>query len=463
MKASIQLRLIAVAALLSITGSVTADTPTHDRHFKHYEGTQTCLECHEQQAKEFFGSQHYQWEGSGDALVNDPGHKLGKMNMINDFCTNPVASWIGQVKNAEGKVLASGCSACHAGRGLRPESTESKAQLNNIDCLICHADGYRRAAYENDAGDWEWKPILWNNQEGMDSVSKRIRTPTRQMCLRCHNSSGGGANIKRGDMEYTLATPSWEFDVHMGTDGADMPCTSCHAEGGHRVIGRGADLASNDSPGKRLECSNACHTQEPHESARLNMHAKRVECATCHIPKFARDQATEMSRDWSKLVYDETRGRYSPTQVLEQDVTPVYAWYNGTSWMQLAGQPVELTEAGAIKSAVPMGSRDDPKSKIAPFKRHQGVMPVSTEKNWLLPIAVEDCFGTGKIDEAVKRATKAFYDIDEVDYTWMPTVRYMSISHGVQPADSALGCADCHGENGRMDWKALGYEGDPRN
>ena len=40
--------------------------------------------------------------------------------MINDFCTNPVPSWIGETRSADGKVLASGCSKCHAGLGLMP-------------------------------------------------------------------------------------------------------------------------------------------------------------------------------------------------------------------------------------------------------------------------------------------------------------------------------------------------------
>jgi len=31
----------------------------------------------------------------------------------------------------------------------------------------------------------------------------------------------------------------------------------------------------------------------------------------------------------------------------------------------------------------------------------------------------------------------------------------------VQPKEQALQCYDCHGENGRMDWAALGYFGDP--
>ena len=33
----------------------------------------------------------------------------------------------------------------------------------------------------------------------------------------------------------------------------------------------------------------------------------------------------------------------------------------------------------------------------------------------------------------------------------------------VSPKAKALQCIDCHGKNGRLDWKALGYTGDPRD
>jgi len=461
MNLSTNLGAVAIATLLFASPALAAQGG-HADNFEHYEGTKTCLKCHKGEAKSFLMSEHYQWQGSAKSLVNDPGRPLGKMNMINDYCTNPVASWIGEVRNGDGKVIASGCSGCHAGHGARPSTEATPEQLANIDCLMCHAEGYRRGVYKNEKGDWEWKSILWKNQEGLDSVSKRIVLPTRTMCLRCHNSSGGGANVKRGDMEYTLAKPAREFDVHMGTDGRDMQCTACHAGKAHRIVGRGADLASNDSPEVRLGCTGECHDAKPHKMARLNKHAERIECTTCHVPKFARDEATEMSRDWSKVIYNEERARYSPTQVFEKDVTPVYAWYDGRSFMQLAGEPVSLTAKGEIKSAVPEGSRNDPGSRIAPFKLHRGVMPVAADSKWLLPIAVEDCFGAGDIDEAVKRAAKIFYGIDDVKYTWMPTIRYQTIAHGVQPAGSALGCSDCHGEGGRLDWVALGYPGDPR-
>jgi hypothetical protein len=31
----------------------------------------------------------------------------------------------------------------------------------------------------------------------------------------------------------------------------------------------------------------------------------------------------------------------------------------------------------------------------------------------------------------------------------------------VQPAENALQCRDCHTPQGRIDWEALGYPGDP--
>jgi hypothetical protein len=47
------------------------------------------------------------------------------------------------------------------------------------------------------------------------------------------------------------------------------------------------------------------------------------------------------------------------------------------------------------------------------------------------------------------------------EYGFAPTEMYWSINHMVSPKEEALGCLDCHGDNGRMDWQALGYKGDP--
>jgi hypothetical protein len=458
-------RILIIALLIatvSLPGAAAKKTYSHQEYFEHYEGTQTCLTCHEDEAKAFFHSDHYQWRGETPDVVNSHGTELGKLTMVNDFCTNPVPSWIGEIKNEDGKVVASGCSKCHAGHGLMPSPEMSQEQLENIDCLICHASGYRRGVYQNDDGSWQWKSILWKNQEGLNSVSKRISKPTNTMCLRCHSASGGGPNFKRGDIEYTLADPDPEFDFHMSEEGAGLTCADCHAGQDHRVIGRGSDLVATDSPGQRLTCDNfMCHTSAPHAKALLNQHGLRVECTVCHIPTFAQDEPTDLFRDWSDVHFSEEKGKFAPNITAESDVIPTYAWYNGTSRMQLPKTAVQRDENGTVLMAIPEGSKDDPDAKISAFKVHRAKLPVLDGKNWLLPITVDELYVHGDVNRAVQEAAEALYGIHDAQYTWAETIRYMKINHEVRVSPYALGCLDCHGPDGRLDWLALGYEGDP--
>ena len=435
---------------------------THVDYFEHYEGTSTCLECHQKEAESFFHSQHYQWRGDAPNIVNARGRKLGKMNTFNDFCTSPAGNWIGVVRNSRGDVLTRGCSACHAGLGKMPSDTMSRAQLENIDCLMCHASGYRRDLFETANGGAEWRPILWANRDGLDSVSKRISLPTRAMCLRCHSASGGGPNFKRGDIEYALADPDRSYDVHMASNGKDMQCVTCHAGEDHRVRGRGTDLSGTDSPDRPLSCDTAeCHGKAPHKADALNRHTSRINCTVCHIPTFARTDPTDMVRDWSRPAYHEDVDKYTATITLERDVRPVYTWYNGTTREQLLGEPAMRLADGSVGMMVPQGSRRDPNSRIYAFKLHRARLPILAQRNWLIPITVEQFFPNGKIDDAVRSAAREVYGIEDPRFTWTDTTRYMGIFHGVRPKSEALSCLDCHSAGGRMDWKQLGYAGDP--
>jgi hypothetical protein len=455
-------RFIALLLAMVAPATIALAESSHAKYFDHYEGTKTCLMCHRKQAETFFYSQHYQWQGKAPQIVNSNGKLLGKMNTINDFCTNPVANWIKDVKNSHGDEISSGCSECHAGLGLLPSQKISEQQLLNIDCLECHAAGYRRELYEKSDGTLARRPILWQNQEGMDSVAKRISLPTRVMCLRCHSSSGGGANFKRGDLEYKLANPDRAYDVHMGTDGANMQCIACHGGEDHRVLGRGTDLSGTDSPGKTTSCDTAeCHGSAPHSNAVLNRHAARVYCSTCHIPTFARTDATDMVRDWSKPVYNKESDKYLANITLASDVKPVYAWYNGLTWEQLPGQSIRRMKDGSVGMMLPEGSRSDSKARIYAFKLHKAKLPVLEGKDWIIPIEVENFFAKGDIDTAVKSAAEKMYGVHNARYSWVPTTRYMGIFHGVLPATQALQCIDCHGPNGRMNWKELGYKTNP--
>jgi hypothetical protein len=69
-------------------------------------------------------------------------------------------------------------------------------------------------------------------------------------------------------------------------------------------------------------------------------------------------------------------------------------------------------------------------------------------------------FKTGKSDVAIAEGAKAVgMDVKRVE--WVKSERYMSVFHEVAPKAAAVKCAECHG-GGRVDWKALGYPGDPK-
>lgn len=467
-------RLVLVACLsLVCTSALAHDPEKPNRHldrYEHYEGTKTCLECHEHEARTFFESRHYQWRGGAQTETSDQeAESLGKLTTINDFCTTPGYQWIGKTYNDEGKVLASGCSSCHSGLGKLPGDEPTREQLENMDCLICHASGYRRDLYKSDAGEWEWRPILHENQEGMDIVSKRLSLPDRAMCLRCHSASGGGPNFKRGDIEYILKDPDYEHDVHMSPvseGGQDMWCIDCHTDDDHthRMIGRGVDMAANDRPDKTIDCAAQCHEGHSHDNERINDHG-RLACQTCHIPEFARDDPTDMFRDWSNVHFDEAKGKYMYEQELEYDVEPEYAWYNGDRYVQIPGRPVKRNAQGKVTMVVPTAGRDDLDAKIAPFKVHRGVLPVLVKEQWIAPLTTEELFHHGNPNKAVRDGVKLWYglDVDDEGFKWEPTIRYMGIYHAIPPAEEALGCSDCHRRSGgRMNWSELGYDGDPR-
>ncbi|MCP4903161.1 MAG: hypothetical protein GY906_39875 [bacterium] len=456
--------LLASASLLLIAlpASTAGKSYSHQEYFEHYEGTQTCLECHQDEAEAFFSSQHYQWRGGTPDLVNSHGQKLGKMNMVNDFCTNPLSSWIGEVRSDEGKLLAAGCSKCHAGHGKLPSAEMTEEQLLNIDCLMCHASGYNRTLVGDQTEGWEWRPLLWKNREGLDSVAKRISRPTRTMCLRCHAASGGGPNFKRGDIEYVLREPDYDFDVHMSPDGADLHCVDCHAGSDHRVRGRGVDLAATDLVTEPLRCDDGrCHENDPHAKQLLNRHAQRVDCTVCHIPEFAKEEPTDMFRDWSDGHFSEAKGKHVARIDLESNVVPIYAWFNGKSKVQLPQEKAEFDDEGRIVMVQPLGSREDSEARIHAFKLHRGKLPVLDEQGWILPVKVDDFYAHGDIELAVRDATHDVYGVADAQFRWVSTIRYMGIFHEVQPADGALRCLDCHGADTRLDWMALGYEADP--
>ena len=432
-------------------------------HYKlvtQYEGTKTCLQCHEAQAKHVFSSVHYQWKAEAPNLANAQGRKIGKLNSTNDFCTNPSISWIAILTNEQGKLLSNGCSKCHAGLGAKPSEELSRAQLENLDCLICHAPNYRREVVKKSDGTLTWAPTAMKNSELMLNVAQNVARPTNESCLRCHVGSGGGLNYKRGDLETAHARPTRDFDVHMGSG---IQCIQCHKFQDHRVSGGGTLMGGMDLPNDQRPRCESCHKTQVHKNATLNRHASAVYCTTCHIPGFARKDPTDMHRDWSKAEPVQGEGRFEPHIQLKSNVQPAYAWWNGKGTIALLDQPVTRQANGKVAMYKPEGSIADPKARIYAFKYHTGRLPIQASNDMMIPVQVGVVFRTGNNMQAVKAGAKNYFgrDVPDADIGWIDTERYMGLFHEVQPKSKALGCSDCHSANSRMDWKALGYKGDP--
>ena len=424
-------------------------TPAHTNHAALMPGpyatgqevTAACLECHETSAAEMMQTTHWTWESEPVLL---PGRTeevtVGKKNQLNNFCIGIQGNW-------------TGCTKCHTGYGWSDMSFDFDEQTN-VDCLVCHAD---TSLYG--------KGTSGNPAEGVDLAvaAGSVGRPTRQNCGSCHFNGGGGNAVKHGDMDESLYYPDAGVDVHMGLH--DFQCVDCHAGEDHQILGHSISV-SPEVKETAVACTD-CHAEPVHEDERVNAHTDDVACQTCHIPQGALRHATKMDWDWSTAgqdlpedphVYLKIKGNF----VYEHDMQPAYAWWNGAADRYILGDLIDPTQVTAINQ--PQGDVNDPAAKIYPFKIHTARQPYDVINEYLLvPMTAGDGGFWETFDwESAFRLNEPNTGLAfSGEYGFAPTEMYWSMDHMVQPKENALQCYDCHGENGRMDWEALGYPGDP--
>ncbi|MCX8031524.1 MAG: hypothetical protein N3A59_08120 [Thermodesulfovibrionales bacterium] len=417
-----------------------------------WKGPQTCLQCHEDKAREVHSSVHYQWQGEAPYALNGPPLQGKLKTAVNSYCINILGNW-----NA--------CSNCHIGLGAKPETTTSISQLQNIDCLVCHQKDYRRKKVNG-----VFVPDTTNMTITMDQAVKTVHKPTRENCLQCHAKGGGGDNYKRGDLAIAHGnTSDRNFDVHMAKTGANLSCQSCHTVKNHKIAGRGSDLRQTDLNVK-MSCSTSnCHpkmlTSKGHSSSDINRHMNKVACQTCHIKSFARNatdtpatEATEIHRDWFKPHLTPS-GAIHPTPTLLNNVKPVYKFWNMYSYGYSLGEIISIDPlTGKYPTSRPDGSINDPQSKLYPFKYKTANQPIATRVNKLIPLDTSVYFASGDPHAATKAGlVNMGYSANE-PYTFIETDTFQLITHQVMPKEQSLSCKDCHGSAAtQMNLKSLGY------
>ncbi len=404
--------------------------------------TAACLECHEDAAEQVMDTVHWTWQADPvEVAWADEPVSTGKANVFNNFCIGIQSNW-------------QGCTTCHAGYGWDSADYFETAEQTDVDCLVCH-----------DQSGTYVKSTAGLPAEGVDlvAVAQSVGAPTRENCGTCHFNGGGGDAVKHGDLDTSLTNPNANIDIHMG--GYDFECIDCHQTTDHNISGRSISVSVDDA--NQIACTD-CHSATGHEDDRLNAHTDTVACQTCHIPQAAVRLPTKVEWDWSTAGNDwpENTHEYLKIKgsfIYEGDFTPEYAWYDGTvAYRYLTGD--QLDPDGVTEINPPGGDISDPDAMIWPFKIHRAVQPYDPVYNYLLqPKTVgEGGFWTDfDWNEAFTLGAEVTGLPYSGEYGFTRTDMYWPITHMVAPAAEALTCAECHGAEGRLDWEALGYHGDP--
>jgi hypothetical protein len=306
----------------------------------------------------------------------------------------------------------------------------TEADYDNIDCLLCHAPGYKRTVVK----EGDKLRVAPDPSVDVLKAAQSVQRPTNEMCLRCHAAAGGGPNHKHG------VIPTRDSDVHVAKG---MQCLDCHPSRKHKVAG-GSDIKAQELLDVKVACEN-CHSA-PHkgqQAKELDRHTARIACQTCHIPAIARDpkMPTIVARDWTKPVLNEKTGLFGPTNKAAGNLRPEYAWWN--RFMKVPPEPV--------------GSIADPKAKIFPWKRTDYVVvgDAATGKPVFIKSGVYAV--TGDPGAAAKKGAEDGKQSYSGAWTGIRETMVFSVNHQVAPKNEALKCGSCHGPEGVLDFSKLGY------
>lgn len=434
------------------------------------EVTQACLACHTEAAGQIHRTKHWNWE----FLNPESKQRLGKKTILNNFCISIASNY-------------ASCTSCHVGYGWKDASFDFKSE-QNVDCLVCHdtTGNYKKPpglAGNVVTQDTEFPVGSGKILKGIDlsKIAQKVGKSSRDTCGSCHFFGGGGDGVKHGDLDSSLAAPEKALDVHMDASGLDFSCATCHKTSSHDVAGsrytptakdtKGAHLrGSPDNSANPATCA-SCHSLTPHkQDDRLNRHATKLACQTCHIPSYARGGvATKMTWDWStagqrdekgqhitrkdakgRITYESRKGDFT----LAENVTPEYRWFNGEVTYTLLTDKVEKSDKPTPINRMG-GSPTDGKSMIWPMKVFRGKQPYDPDNKTLITphTAGNDDTGYWKNLDWNKAVAVGMKDSGapfsgKVDF--ISTEMSWPITHMVAPKDKALGCTECHAKQGRL-------------
>jgi octaheme c-type cytochrome (tetrathionate reductase family) len=434
------------------------------------EVTKACLACHTEAAGQIHRTKHWKWE------YLNPDTKQTCWARRRSSTTSAFRS----PRTTPPAPVATSATA-----GKTPTSTSSPKRTSIA--WLCHDTSGNYKKPPGLAGnvvtkDMEFPPGSGKILKAIDlsKIAQKVGKTSRDTCGACHFNGGGGDGVKHGDMDSSLAAPTKDVDIHMDAEGLDFTCGTCHTSSSHDVAGsrytptaqdkKGAHMRGKADKGNPATCV-ACHGNGPHKKeARLNQHANKIACQTCHIPTYARGGiATKMTWDWStagkrdaegkhitkkdakgRITYESRKGDFT----LAENVKPEYAWFNGNVQYTLLGDKIEKTEQRTQINKMG-GSPTDGKSMIWPMKVFRGSQPYDpVNKTLITPhTAGNDDTGFWKNldwDKAIPVGMKDSGAPYSGKFDFIKTEMSWPITHMVAPKEKAHGLRRMPCKDGRL-------------
>ena len=305
-------------------------------------------------------------------------------------------------------------------------------ETDNINCIVCH----------------------YNKTGDADETIYLTITTDKTCANQCHQRDVPTRSVMWSSENYA------EYDAHAKNK---TGCIQCHTTFNHQ-IGRGNTIDRSDATiltSQPMKQCIDCHTGVTHGMV-VDAHVN-VSCESCHIPLLPGGQLPGgrpiKSIDW-------TAG-YNDTTYQNENFQPKLALFNG------------------IVNGLPRPSKKgDYNATMKPFNvinitwwdegKDADVLENPDSSNaWGNPLPLTEI----RDADANNDGEVTIEEMREFDLTNDGTpdypnaiIRqldlYYSVSHNIMGEKGALGektlwCADCHGNESRINWTQLGYESDP--
>jgi octaheme c-type cytochrome (tetrathionate reductase family) len=217
-------------------------------------------------------------------------------------------------------------------------------------------------------------------------------------------------------------------------------CEDCHSDKPH--VGNSLLDHHLNAHGKAMSC-NTCHSP---------VYAKCAPTKTWWDWSKAGD--LERKPEYERLGDSDPLPDYAPQKGefrWKRAARPEYRWYNGYMERINLGDKVDM-DAEVVRLTAPVGSIHDPRARITPFKIMKGVQAFDVQHNTLL---IPHLFPSGPDD---KTAYWKYYNWGKAfttgmdaaglpfsgDWEWKETWTFWRVEHEVMPAEQALSCRQCH-------------------